>query len=303
MSEAFSIKKMIPIIVVVWVLSLASSLATVYVALNLLPIQAPQVNDDSVTADKLTAGAVITAKLADGSVTSAKILDGSITAVDVADGAVISVKVADGAVTTTKIADEAVTTAKIADNAILTVKLADGAVTSAKILDGTILAADLATGSVITMTIADSSVTTAKIVDYAVTDVKLASRAIPFNYTVTSSGASTTATTWVDMPDMSVRITLARTSHVVIIFSAHAFLGAATDSLNVRANVDGTIPYPMVVGFTKETSATAGSHSFTFNLPNVDAGVHTVKIQWVVPGGATTGYVYERTLTVMALPN
>jgi hypothetical protein len=183
---------------------------------------------------------------------------------------------------TTHISDGAVATAKIADSAIVTTKLADGNVTSAKIMDGTLTAADIADG--------------------AVTSLKLTSQAIPFSYTYNPDVAATTSTTWVDMPDMSVTITLARTSHLIIIFSATAYLGALGDSLNVRAITDVAIPHPVVVVLTRDTQTTMGSHSFTWNLPDVSAGIHTVKIQWAVEGGLTTGYVSDRSLTVIALP-
>lgn len=304
-------KKIIPVIIVIWSLSLVLPLATVYMAVNTLSNQTATISDNAITADKLTTGAVITVKLADGSVTSAKILDGTITAVDLANGAVIAVKVADGAVTTDKIADEAATTdkiadeavtgAKIADSAILTVKLANGAVTSAKILDGTILAADLATGSVTTMIIADGSVTTAKIADYAVTNIKLASGAIPSSVRVTTSPAFTTSQSWVDMPDTSLNITLTRRSHLLITFSGMAGLWAS-DWLLVRAYVNSTLATPSSAIFTGATTDYAGSYSVTFYMPNVNAGFYNVKIQWSVMYGGTTGEAAQRTLSAIALP-
>lgn len=183
---------------------------------------------------------------------------------------------------TTHISDGAVTTAKIADSAIVTTKLADGNVTSAKILDGTLTAADIADGTV--------------------TSLKLTSLAIPFSYSYHPDKAEKTNTTWSDM-QLSVGITLARTSRLIIIFSATAYLEVIGDSINVRANVDDkTIPDPAVVILTRETQTTMGSHSFTWNLPDVSAGTHKVKIQWALEDGITTGYVGDRSLTVIALP-
>jgi len=205
---ATSIKKAAPIIVVTWILSLVSTLAVVYVAPNILPLQTTQISDNAVTSEKIADTAIITTKLADGSVTSAKIQNGTLTAVDLADGSIITIKVSDGAVTTSKIADSAVTTAKIADEAvatakladdavtaakigdsavtsekiadtaIITTKLADGSVTSAKIQNGTLMAVDLADGSIITIKIADGAVTTDKIADGAVTTTKIADSAV-----------------------------------------------------------------------------------------------------------------------------
>ncbi len=175
-----------------------------------------------------------------------------------------------------------VKTENIADSAIITAKLADGNVTSAKILDGTLTAPDIADG--------------------AVTSLKLVSRAIPFSYTNNPDEEATTSTTWVDMPDMSVSITLERTSHIIIMFSATAYVQVLGNSIMVRAITDEAIPYPVEIVLTKETQLTVGSHSFTWNLPDVSAGIYTVKIQWLVRGGIGTGNVADRSLTVIALP-
>ena len=188
---------------------------------------------------------------------------------------------------TNQITNGAVTANKIADSAINTTNLADGAVSSAKVLDGNLTAADIADG--------------------AVTSLKLTSRAIPFGYTTDSDEEATTSTTWVDMPDMSVSITLARTSHLTIMFSATAYVEILGNSIMVRAIVDATthdwaIPYPMEIVLTKGTKLTMGTYSFTWNLSDVSAGTHTVEIQWLVSGGAGTGNVADRSLTVIALP-
>ncbi len=188
---------------------------------------------------------------------------------------------------TTHISDRAVTTAKIADSAVITAKLADGNVTSAKILDGTLTAADIADG--------------------AVTNLKLTSQAIPFSYTYHPDLAATTSTTWIDMPDMSVSITLARTSHIIIVFSATAYVEVLGDSILVRAiadeaTPDEAIPIPVEIVLTEGTKLTKGTYSFTWNLPDISASTHTVKIQWKVEGGTDAGVVIERSLTVIALP-
>jgi len=340
MSEgAIPIKKAVPIIVVTWILSLVSTLAIVYVAPNIFPIQTAQIKDGAVTDDKISSGAVITAKLADGSVTTAKILDGTINATDLTDGSIISVKISDGAVTTAKITDAAVTTnklssgsvtsikildgtitavdladgaivtAKIADGAVTTTKIADGSVTTAKILDGTITAADLATGSVTTIKIADGAITTAKIADGAVTNLKLAPDAIPFASTYGWWTDSTDSTlTWVDMDDMSISITLERTSHLLIMFSTEAWTADVEYRIQVRALVGLTAALPGEIDLTPTMSVSAlndhtlywMAYSYNFYQPSVTAGTYTVKMQWRVTG--TTGYAYLRTLSVIALP-
>lgn len=307
MSEGtISMKKALPIIVVTWILSLLSTLAIVYVAPNLFSTPNVQIDDDAVTANKISNGAVITTKLADGSVTSAKILDGAVTAVDLADSSIITAKIADGAVTTTKIADASVTTEKIANNAIITIKLADGAVTSAKILDGSVTASDLSTGAVTTITIADGAITTSKIADGAVTNTKLAAQSIPFASTFSTSTVSTTSTSWTDMPYTSVSITLSTTSHMIIMFSSEAWLDVQGDYLLVQALANSTVAYPAHTGnlivLARTTHTNSGSYSYIFYLPNVSPGIYNVKIQWRMYSGTSTGSVESRTLTVFALP-
>jgi hypothetical protein len=183
---------------------------------------------------------------------------------------------------TNQITNGAVTADKIADSTITTTNLADDAVSSAKVLDGNLTAADIADG--------------------AVTSLKLTSQAIPFSYTYNPDEEATTSTTWVDMPDMSVSITLERTSHIIIMFSATAYVEVLGNSIKVRAITDEAIPYPVEIVLTKGTQLTIGTHSFTWNLPDVSAGTHTVKIQWLVSGGTGSGNVADRSLTVIALP-
>ena len=299
MSEgAIPMKKMIPIIVITWVLSLVTTLVVVYVAPNILPIRTTQISDEAITTEKIVEGAIITTKLADGTVTSAKILDGTITALDLDDGCIMTVNIDDGAVTTTKIASEAVTTTKIADGAVVTIKLADSSVTSAKIDEG----------AVTTNRIADGAVTTAKIADYAVTNLKLAPNAIPFASTYRTLSTSTTETaSWTDMSGMSVTLTLDRTSQLLIMFSAEVANYDGGERIHVRALVGASVANPGWIILTPIV------HDYAFAYDNLDLmaysynfyesvieGTYTVKIQWQVSGG--TGYAYYRTLTVIALP-
>jgi hypothetical protein len=319
---AFQIKKVIPIIVLTWILSLVTTLAIVYVAPSIFPI--------SVSTDNIADEAIITTKLADGTVTSAKVVDGTLTAMDIADGSILTVKIDDGAVTTdkiedgavttdkiddeavttSKIDDEAITAAKIANGAIVTIKLADGSVTSAKILDGTVAAVDLANGSIITAKIANGAVTTAKIADGAVTtdkiadgnvtNSKLAAYAIPFNVTHIYGSASTTSTTWVDMPNTSLNITLTRNSTLIIMFSSEARNPSSTERISVRALINGTAANPSYVFFTPDDVIEYGVYAYNFYRENVGNGTYPIQMQWYVSGG--TGYVYYRSLIVMALP-
>ena len=137
-----------------------------------------------------------------------------------------------------KIADDSVTESKVAEGAVVTAKLSDGAVTSAKILDGTIIAQNLEDGAIISIKVEDGAITTNKIADGAVTDKKLAENAIPYFATYNSSLASTNSTSFADIPETSLTVSVNRKSNLIIMFSAEAWVDGAGDSLFVRALVD-----------------------------------------------------------------
>jgi hypothetical protein len=327
MSEnRLSLKKALPFIVLAWILSLATTLALVYFSPSIFPpLETENIADDAITGPKISDEAIVTVKLADGSVTSAKILDGSIAAVDLVDGSITSIKIVDGAIVETKIADGAVTdgkiangsitSVKVAEGAIVTVKLADGSVTSAKILDGAITAVDLedeaivtvkvADGAITAEKIADGAVTTSKIGDGAVSNTKLAAGAIPYFATYNMSLVSTNSTSFVDLPDTALTVSLDRKSNLIIMFSAEAWVDGAGDSLFVRALVDSTVANPnsgSMVLLTTAGSSQHGSYAINFYLEDVDAGTHTVKIQWSELLGAQLAHMADRTLNIIALP-
>jgi len=128
--------------------------------------------------------------------------------------------------------------------------------------------------------------------------------AFPLNSTRANGFPSTTSTSWEDMPDMAVNITLTNASYILIMLSAEAWLDASGNYLMVQARVNSTLlayPDSENIFLTKETNPEASSHTFIFYRPNVSAGTYTIKIEWKV-WFAGTGYVGDRTLTVMALP-
>jgi hypothetical protein len=314
--KGFSLKNALPLIAIAWVISLVTTLTLVYFAPSIFPPLGTQnIADAAITAPKIDEGAIITVKLADGSVTSAKILDGSLTTVDLMDGTITSIKVADGAITETKVANDSVTTLKVADGAIVTEKLADGSVTSSKILNGAVTAEDLADGSILTIKIADGAVTTNKIADGAVTtpkiangavtDTKLGSDAIPYFATYNGSLVTMQTTSFSDVPETALNITLNRKSNLIIMFSAEAWVDGSGDELYVRALVNSTVANPdsgSLIMFTTAGESQHGSYAVNFYLEDVDAGTYTVKIQWSERLGANLAHMGDRTLHVVALP-
>jgi molybdopterin-binding protein len=301
MSETSSLKKMIPVIVITWILSLVTTLAIVYFT-PLVPIGTDRISDSAITSGKIANGAIITTKLPDGSVTSAKILDGAVTAQDIANGSIITVKVADGAITTAKIADSAINTTKIADNAVVTIKLADGAVTSAKILDGTVTTEDLSSGAITSVKIADGAITTSKISDYAVTSTKMSSYAVPFNSTYAIGPTWTTSSTgWVDMESMSVSLRTNRTSFLLILFSFQYTADTTNTQMIFRAVVGSTEALPTYIYVIPAKANWYSAYSYSFYMPSLTQGNYTIKIQWQSSLSAMQ-FVGTRTLTVIALP-
>jgi hypothetical protein len=128
--------------------------------------------------------------------------------------------------------------------------------------------------------------------------------AFPLNSTRAGGSPSTNSTSWEDMPDMAVNITLTNASYILIMLSAEAWLGASGNYLMVQARVNSTLlAYPESgnIVLTRETHSETSSNTFIFYRPNVSAGTYTIKIEWKV-WVAGTGYVGDRTLTVMALP-
>lgn len=142
------------------------------VTLKQLSEYKPEIEDSSITTDKLANGAVTSAKIASGGVETGNIADNAITNDKLADNAVTTNEIADAAITTAKIGDAQVTSDKLASNAVTTDKLSDAQVTTNKI--------------------ADNSITTAKIADNAVTNAKIKDMAWE-SYTGITKGSGVSA--------------------------------------------------------------------------------------------------------------
>ncbi len=128
---------------------------------------------------------------------------------------------------------------------------------------------------------------------------------LPHNETYSTTTADITtisALFWQNMPDMSVEITLATKSTLLIMFSAQARLSGTWRQMYVQAVVDATPANSTPAGVVFTESDEWASHSYTFYSPNVATGTHTINIQWKLYDELSTGQVRERTLTVIALP-
>jgi uncharacterized coiled-coil protein SlyX len=147
------------------------------------------------------------------------------------------------------------------------------------------------------------------------------SSSIPSNSSYTYSYAATSeAYSWVDIPAMSVTLTVNRTSNLMILFSTDAYCSAGpqeTTRIFIQAIVNSTAADPNYVTLTPCVQVTGtyglighahalseGAYSYIFNMPTVTPGFYTIKIQWRViyssPQGI--GVAGSRTLTVIALP-
>jgi hypothetical protein len=128
---------------------------------------------------------------------------------------------------------------------------------------------------------------------------------IPFASTYISH-AETTSSSWVDIPGMSVNLTVNQTSNLVIMLSIEAYNAEPTAAIGVRALVGAITAIPDEVllrsldysfqGF--ETAFVSYSCNF---YKTVSAGTYLVKIQWQVTP-ESTGKAGTGSLIVIALP-
>lgn len=120
-----------------------------------------------------------------------------------------------------------------------------------------------------------------------------------------TSSASRDVASWEAMPDMSVQITLTRTSTLVIMFSAMAY-AVEGGIMAVRATANGFVAFPPEVSqFTAtslaESSEMARSYAHNFYI-TLNAGTYTVRIEWKSSVAGKNVWAHERSLIVLALP-
>ena len=108
---------------------------------------------------------------------------------------------------------------------------------------------------------------------------------------------STTATGWVDVPEMAGSLATAANADLEVTFSAEAFTSGAR--MFVRALVDGQPADPSDVVFARGDFS--GSRSFTFTRRDLSAGAHTVVMQWSTDQGGSASFG-DRTITLHSAP-
>lgn len=95
---------------------------------------------------------------------------------------------------------------------------------------------------------------------------------------------ATEAPTFVNIPKMSASFVAAEDdTNLAVVFSAEASTNVTQKRVFVRALIDGAVADPSDVVFTE--GGFGGARSFIFTGV-VDAGVHTVEMQWLVDAGA-----------------
>ena len=116
------------------------------------------------------------------------------------------------------------------------------------------------------------------------------------NIVAAPSGATltTTKSSWEDIPNITLNLTLPSAGPLVLTFSAEVWSDNGTNTF-LRVLVDGsaTSPSDVVIagGFL------IGVHAMSFVSPSVSAGNHTVKVQWLI-NGSGAAYMGDRTLSI-----
>lgn len=141
-----------------------------------------ELQDSSVTSNKITNGAIKDEDINDNgisriqinAITTSNILDGTITFQDFATD--VYEKIINQTIVSDNIANNSITSEKIKDDEVKTNDIANNSITSLKIKDGEIVAADIATDGVNSAEIASGAVNTAELADDAVTYAKMAQK-------------------------------------------------------------------------------------------------------------------------------
>lgn len=150
-------------------------------------------------------------------------------------------------------------------------------------LSGSIVAGDIASSAVTTAKINDLAVTTGKIADGAATSRKIAPT---FSRATNGSAFTTSSTSFADVTDISVSVTLDVTSNVIIIFSG-SWYHDTTNGQNTVQLLRGSTEKGTQVSRFPFTSA-EGPMSIIGGDTSLAAGSYTIKAQMKVSGGNGT---------------
>jgi len=113
---------------------------------------------------------------------------------------------------------------------------------------------------------------------------------------------ATSSTSFEDVPNMTVTITLTRNSTLLVLFSTQALVSDPDEYVYVRAMANGIQLHPTSDYVFLAHHTYWSSHSVVF-FGDFIPGVYNVRIQWRVFQNTHQGSVDERTLTVLSLPS
>ena len=133
---------------------------------------------------------------------------------------------------------------------------------------------------------------------------------IPFNSTYVSYAATTETVDFVNVANLSVTITLDKNCCLLIMFSTNAY---SNGQIYIRTIVDNVPVTPSSIKLNPMVAAQGfpllpyhshllytGTYTYNFCTSIINPGTHTAEMQFMVSAG--TGYLYNNTLTVVALP-
>lgn len=222
---------------------------------------------------------------------------------------VASENIDDNAVTTAKVANGAITAAKLSDGAVGTNMLADGAVTSAKIADGTIIDADISSSAAI----AQSKISNAsRAIDADKVDGMHASDFVRSNDHRMVSLVGVDNDSWpIPTGDLQWRYIDFQNDVTGLVFTlngpcdlkvdwACTVKGSTGGTWTFRAQIDGTLANDE----HSEDGGWTGCHIIGchFLFENIQAGNHTMRMQFKHSGSALNPGIGWRRMTVEIVP-
>lgn len=179
--------------------------------------------------------------------------------------------------------------------------IADGSITSAKIADKTIVATDIADLTITQAQLAVGSVDSSKIVDGTIASADLGSNCVTnrgFAVGATNN-PTTTSTSFVDLTDMLVSVTLDTAADLVVELSGPFSASASGIAITIAVQLDGGSDVGQVFGYSPgATLPQVISTRWVF--AGLGAGTHSIRGRWATASGTATANNIGRTLTAVA---